>query len=174
MPEKFEALSESRITKYSEKVELPQHVGDIMSHGYSLIYGAPELETRTLFNDANLTYFAATHQENKAKLSINPEVDADMALETYGKINLGIFFLNQIEMTIQFLKFIGEHTRAEIQNLEPQEVWSQDFIKKYYPNGYVDLPSYKILRSGIKRFSVFYSDSRRHEIQTNPQGEIDA
>jgi len=42
-----------------------------------------------------------------------PDVDDELGIENYGKINLTIFFLNHIQMAIEFLKFLGEPRQLE-------------------------------------------------------------
>jgi len=77
------------------------------------VYGAPDLETRKLLNELNVPYYAATHKDNRCGIKYMPDVDDELGIETYGKINLTVFFLNHIQMTIEFLKFLGEPRQLE-------------------------------------------------------------
>ena len=78
----------------------------------SIIYGAPDIQTREFLTTLNYTFLAATHRDNEYSIVENPSVDNDLMMETYGKINLSMFFLNHLSMTIEFLKHIGERTEA--------------------------------------------------------------
>ena len=71
-------------------------------------YGAPDIATRQLMSEQEATFFAATHRDNEYSVVANPEVDNDLMMETYGKINLSLFFLNHLSMTIEFLDYLGD------------------------------------------------------------------
>ena len=75
---------------------------------YTVIYGAPDIATREMLTASDYSFIAATHRDNTYSLVENPEVDNDLMMETYGKINLAKFFLNHLLMTIDFLTHLGE------------------------------------------------------------------
>ncbi len=76
----------------------------------TIIYGAPDIGTREFLTSLPYTFMAATHRDNEYSIVENPSVDNDLMMETYGKINLTMFFLNHLSMTIDFLKHIGQRT----------------------------------------------------------------
>lgn len=76
----------------------------------TVIYGAPDMETREWLYHNNHTFIAATHKDNEYSIIENPEIDQDLIIETYGKINLSMFFMNHLSMTISFLKHLAERT----------------------------------------------------------------
>lgn len=76
----------------------------------TVIYGAPDIRTREFLTELDYTFLAATHRDNEYSIVENPSVDNDLMMETYGKINLSMFFLNHLSMTIEFIKHLGERT----------------------------------------------------------------
>lgn len=80
------------------------------ARGETFIYGAPDIETREWLSASDYTFFAATHRDNEYSIVENPSVDNDLMMETYGKINLSMFFLNHLSMTIDFLEYLPTRT----------------------------------------------------------------
>ena len=76
----------------------------------TVIYGAPDILTREFLTNLDYSFLAATHRDNEYSIVENPAVDNDLMMETYGKINLSMFFLNHLAMTIEFLKHLGQRT----------------------------------------------------------------
>ncbi len=74
----------------------------------TIIYGAPDIETREWLSSSFYTFIAATHRDSEYSLVENPRVDNDLMMETYGKINLSKFFLNHLTMTIKFLEHLRD------------------------------------------------------------------
>lgn len=93
---------------YTSKL-LPQQleVARMQAHS-TVVYGAPDMATREAFTNSKYTFIAATHSDNRFSLIENPEIDQDLIIETYGKINLGIFFINHLMMTIKFLEHLRD------------------------------------------------------------------
>ena len=76
-------------------------------------FGAPDMETReTLFN-SEVPFFCAIHQNNTVSLWHRPKVDLSMQVETYGRIMLTEFFLNILDVTVQFIKALAKNTSYE-------------------------------------------------------------
>ena len=73
-----------------------------------IYYGAPDLGTRQVFCGSR--FIAATHSGNSCNLYLNPTQDSDLQVETYGVIDLGVFFLNQLRMAIAFLELLASDT----------------------------------------------------------------
>ena len=69
-------------------------------------FGAPNLESRDVLSNAN--FIASTHSGDDARLWFKPQGYNEMMVETYGLINLGTFFMNQLLMTIELLRFLAE------------------------------------------------------------------
>ena len=78
-----------------------------------IYFGAPDMETREAFFQANATFFCAIHQNNTVSLWHQPKVDLSMQTETYGRIMLTEFFLNILDVTIQFIKALAENKEYE-------------------------------------------------------------
>ncbi len=74
----------------------------------TILYGAPDIETRLMLSRIDTTFIAATHRDDEFSLVENPKVDTDIMIEAYGKINLSKFFINHLAMTIKFLESIRD------------------------------------------------------------------
>lgn len=71
-----------------------------------IYYGAPDLETRKILDEAKIPFVAATHRNEDCALMLRPTMDTELMVETYGKISLTTFFLNHLRMTIGFIEFL--------------------------------------------------------------------
>lgn len=73
-----------------------------------IYYGAPDIGTRQDLSEAeHVRFISATHSGDEAQLYLNPPQDDTMQIETYGKINLSVFFMNHLKMTIEFIRFLS-------------------------------------------------------------------
>ena len=102
---------------------------------YGIIYGAPDIPTRQLLNDNNIKWFAATHKDNIAKITYRQQVQQDNLIETYGKIYLPVFFINQLNMAINFLIRIGSDNFRFDDLEDDQVIYKCDFdedLKRFY------------------------------------------
>lgn len=72
----------------------------------AFIYGAPGIEYRNELS-AMGNFIAATHADNSCSLWLNPEQTTDIQIESYGMIQLGSFFMNQLRMTIGLLELLA-------------------------------------------------------------------
>lgn len=84
-------------------------IASLMVDGNSTIfYGAPDIHTRARLSDMeHVKFISATHSGNEAQLFLNPPQDDNIQIETYGQINLSVFFMNHLMMTIRFLEFLS-------------------------------------------------------------------
>jgi hypothetical protein len=131
IPEKCWTISRNYILRdrFMDPGDLAQHMLGVSKRTF--IYGAPDIETRTWLSEGNYTFFAATHRDGEYSIVENPDVDNDLMMETYGKINLSKFFLNHLSMTIDFLKYIGgTRTEYETQNSNV-EIVRKDFNAQF-------------------------------------------
>lgn len=87
-----------------------------------ILYGSPDLVSRREFISIrgflpNLNIIYATHKNNSCLVEINPteELDTNLASESYGMIELNIFFMNQIRMAIKLLEVLasGDFSSSE-------------------------------------------------------------
>lgn len=72
-----------------------------------VLYGAPDIESRSTLSKIG-NFISGTHSGNSCSLWLNPHQDSSMQVETYGSIQLSSFFMNQLSMAIELLKFLSE------------------------------------------------------------------
>jgi len=72
-----------------------------------IFYGAPNIDTRIALSKAG-NFISATHGSSECSLHLNPAQDADLQVESYGVIQLGGFFMNQLRMAIGFLEILAD------------------------------------------------------------------
>ena len=92
-----------------------------------IFYGAPDIETREMLMNENRKFISGTHGDSECQLYINPPQNSMLQVESYGMINLSIFFMNQAKMTIEFLKLLG----SEDDLVTSKCVMEYDFQKEY-------------------------------------------
>ena len=73
----------------------------------TVIYGAPSLGTRDMLSRQNVRFISATHAGNTAYLHLNPTQDTDIQVETYGLIQLSVFFMNQLKLAAGLLETLA-------------------------------------------------------------------
>ena len=114
IPGKFDILA-NKTYRHTEKLNASflnrRGNGYLGNPNKVVIYGAPDIATREFLSGLGYTFLAATHRDNEYSIVENPSVDNDLMMETYGKINLSMFFLNHLSMTIDFLTHLA--TREE-------------------------------------------------------------
>ena len=97
--------------------------------GRIVVYGAPDLETRQWLSEARqYPFFAGTHGGNRYYLLQNPRQNTDIQIETYGKINLAVFFMNQLKMTIEFLRKLADMEWTESEMTKEEVVSEENLI----------------------------------------------
>lgn len=72
-----------------------------------VFYGAPGISTRVELSKVG-HFISATHGSNDCSLHLNPTQDTDLQVESYGMIQLGGFFMNQLRMAIGLLETLGD------------------------------------------------------------------
>jgi len=95
-----------------------------------IYYGAPDLETRKIMHENNVAFIAATHRDNACMLSLRPEIDTELQIETYGKISLSIFFLNHLKMTISFLEYLASDISLKEMETTTKTILEYDFAEE--------------------------------------------
>ena len=111
IPKKFELLASINTYKpenLTETITNKRSFTGSLPLTNTIIYGAPDIESRAWLKECPYTFIAATHRDSEFSLVENPAVDNDLMMETYGKINLSKFFLNHLTMTIKFLESIRD------------------------------------------------------------------
>ena len=158
IPRKFNSLGRSWRMMSRKMTASDMTQNTLGRKNVSVIYGAPGIETRQFLSDSEFTFFAATHRDGEYSIVENPDVDNDLMMETYGKINLSKFFLNHLSMTIDFLKYIGNTDREyETQN-KNVEIVRNDFddqFKEQLVDGF---------KAGAKRMFIVSGDAYLMEL----------
>lgn len=104
-----------------------------------IFYGAPDIETRELLAQDDWKFISATHGDNDCQLYIKPEQDSSLQVESYGMINLSVFFMNHVKMTISFLELLASNTDLT----KSAQVMEYSFAKEY-SNG-------RTIKTGLSR-----------------------
>lgn len=73
----------------------------------TVIYGAPSIEARIKLSKFG-NFISGTHADNSCHLWLNPAQEADIQVESYGVIQLGSFFMNQLRMAIGLMEFMSK------------------------------------------------------------------
>jgi hypothetical protein len=93
-----------------------------------IFYGAPDIKTREMLHSIpGIRFISGTHGDNDCQLYIKPEQDSELQIESYGMINLSVFFMNQLRLTIEFLTLLASNkdlTQTEL-------VFEYSFDKEY-------------------------------------------
>lgn len=97
--------------------EIYDNTYDLETHGFkdtkakdnTIIYGAPEIASRNLLSQAG-NFICATHASTSCSIWINPHQDEEMQVESYGMIQLGGFFMNQLKMAITLLEILADES----------------------------------------------------------------
>lgn len=93
----------SYLTKENYPWEL---FSDDKASSNTVIYGAPGLEYRNSLS-AMGNFICATHASNSCSIWLNPTQTESIEVESYGMIQLGGFFMNQLRMTIGLLELLA-------------------------------------------------------------------
>lgn len=76
--------------------------------GSNIYFGSPDIETRDkLFNNLANDFLCVTHNNNYIQLTLNPEPVNIPLIENYGVIDLNVFFLNQLKVTLSTLRYLA-------------------------------------------------------------------
>lgn len=109
IPKVFKLIA-SNFTSHGQDMTANTMRDSGLAKASTVIYGAPDMATRQWLTESDWTFIAATHKDNEYSLIENPEIDQDLIIETYGKINLSMFFMNHLSMTIRFLENLRDRT----------------------------------------------------------------
>lgn len=145
----FKALSTK--APYYETRALDGHTfnENHIDHLYNwIVYGAPDIESRKLFSkalnrdfperpnyydnclaDHIKAFISATHGDDNCGLVINPsylENESNLMMESYGIIQLNVFFFNQLKLAISFLEVLEKYSLDELNEFRDKE-----FLKDY-------------------------------------------
>jgi hypothetical protein len=105
-----------------------------------IFYGAPDIATRELFsNIPSAKFISGTHGDNDCQLYIKPMQDSELQVESYGMINLSVFFMNQLKMTIEFLALLASDEDLSTSKLVMEYSFANEYLEK------------KILKAGLNR-----------------------
>ena len=120
-----------------------------IDHLYNwIVYGAPDIESRKRFSkalnrdfperpnyydnclaDHIKAFISATHGDDNCGLVINPsylENESNLMMESYGIIQLNVFFFNQLKLAISFLEVLEKYSLDELNEFRDKE-----FLKDY-------------------------------------------
>ncbi len=172
VPTKFNniAISASRYNeRLTEELLLTKTAGFLGPKKKTVIYGAPDILTREFLTNLDYSFLAATHRDNEYSIVENPAVDNDLMMETYGKINLSMFFLNHLSMTIEFLKHLGQRTEnfgktEDGTQIENETIVRHNFGDRFEPeilNGF---------KAGAKKIYVAREDMTATTINLPTEG----
>jgi hypothetical protein len=105
-----------------------------------IFYGAPDIATRELFsNIPSAKFISGTHGDNDCQLYIKPMQDSELQVESYGMINLSVFFMNQLKMTIEFLALLASDEDLSTSKLIMEYSFANEYLEK------------NILKAGLNR-----------------------
>lgn len=93
-------------THYYDR-EFYKYNGGLLDERHTVLYGAPGLESRDLLSKYG-NFISGTHANTSCHLWLNPKQDTEFQTETYGMIQLGGFFVNQLKMTIALMEYLGQ------------------------------------------------------------------
>ena len=134
IPKRYGISSSGRFKQYNRRMTTDDLKATITGYATNtVVYGAPDIGTREWLSAHNYGFIAATHRDNEFSLVENPDVDNDLMMETYGKINLSMFFLNHLTMTIEFLKHLStrEETFTTTDATKNREILRANFAGMY-------------------------------------------
>lgn len=125
-----------------------------------VVYGAPSIETRELFSKYDeLKFVSATHGNDECQLYIKPMQDSNVQMESYGMINLSVFFMNQIKMTIEFFNLLASDTDLTKSQMIMEYSFSNEYNNK------------NIIKSGLNRtynFPIIHNNTLDQEENLEP------
>ena len=145
-----------------------KHIRDIYDW---VVYGAPDIESRKMLSevinkdpseyrnywDSYLAkrikvFISATHGDDICELSINPsyvENESNLMIESYGIIQLNVFFFNQLRLAISFLEALEKYSIYEL-----EEFRDEVFLKDYSIVGNQKSNKYNIAFQNIRTINT--------------------
>ena len=136
-----------------------------------IVYGAPDIESRRILSEAIhgpssensnsydsrlaehiKAFISATHGDDICELSINPsylENESNLMIESYGIIQLNVFFFNQLRLAIAFLEVLERYSLEELEVFKDIE-----FLKNYSIVGNQKSNKYNIAFQNIRTINT--------------------
>jgi hypothetical protein len=111
-------------TKISARIEL-----SLEDSKQDFLYGAPGIATRKFLSRIKTPFFCATHGNQFGSLTLNPVVDENLLVESYGKIELTDFFMNQLAMVITTIKYLAEVNKKDIPKTTEKVIGTFNFFQ---------------------------------------------
>jgi len=92
-------------------------------------YGAPDIESREAFYGIeDIKFISGTHGDDSCQLYIKPPQNSSIQIESYGMINLSVFFMNQVKLTLSFLELLASNTDLTQEKLVLDYSFSEQYI----------------------------------------------
>lgn len=110
-----------------------KNLNKVSAEQNTIFYGAPDIPTRDMLSDVR--FIAATHGDNECSLHIRPKVDTQLQQESYGMIQLNVFFMNQLRMAIGLLEILAREDFSKIIDEQDNEILKFDFFKYFSKHG---------------------------------------
>lgn len=143
-----------------------------INHLYNwIVYGAPDIESRRILSEAIhgpssdysnsydsrlaehiKAFISATHGDDICELTINPsylENESNLMIESYGIIQLNVFFFNQLRLAISFLEALEKYSLYEL-----EEFRDEVFLKDYSIVGNQKSNKYNIAFQNIRTINT--------------------
>ena len=136
-----------------------------------VVYGAPDIESRRILSEAIhgpssdhsnsydsrlaehiKAFISATHGDDICELSINPsylENESNLMIESYGIIQLNVFFFNQLRLAIAFLEVLERYSLEELEVFKDIE-----FLKNYSIVGNQKSNKYNIAFQNVRTINT--------------------
>jgi len=128
------ASSSSQDTLYDLGINRSKkNITKVSASGNTVFYGAPDIPTRDMLSDVR--FIAATHGDNECSLHIRPKVDTQLQQESYGMIQLNVFFMNQLRMAIGLLEILAREDFSKIIDEQDNEIFKFDFFQYFLKHG---------------------------------------
>lgn len=116
--DKLQKLSKNKMNYIDHKI----YNGYGFNSPNTFIYGAPDCELREKLT--NTPFLCASHSGNVVELKSAPHADHHIQVESYGLINIPIFLLNVLDITIQLIKTLALHNPVEFKG--ERKVWYEN------------------------------------------------
>lgn len=113
--------------------KIKKNINKVSASQNTVFYGAPDIPTREMLSDVN--FIAATHGDNECSLHIKPKVDTQLQQESYGMIQLNVFFMNQLRMAIGLLEMLAREDFSKIIDEQDNEIFKFDFFQYFSKHG---------------------------------------
>lgn len=106
-----------------------KNMNKVSANQNTVFYGAPDIPTRDMLSDVR--FIAATHGDNECSLHIRPKVDTQLQQESYGMIQLNVFFMNQLRMAIGLLEILAREDFSKVIDEQDNEIFNFNFFQYF-------------------------------------------